>query len=316
MAIPFDPQVAAFLAQYPEEDWSSPDDPIALRAAIDPAIQASDDAMPESPGIERTDHWISGADGGRFLVRWYSPPDRSPGPAVVFAHGGGMIAGSLAAYDRTVAYYVHCTGVPFLSVDYRLAPESTGTTCVEDGFSALRWLVEASDELGLDPDRIAVMGDSAGGGVAAGVAIAARDRGVRLAAQLLVYPMLDDRNVLDRPNLAGVLSWTAENNRVAWTALLGAGRGGVDVSPLAAPARLTDFRGLAPAYIEVTDLDIFREESLRYALCLLQAEVSTELHLWSGAPHGFDRYVSGEGLIDVDVTRRTWSDRCRRIRSL
>lgn len=317
MSIPLDPQIADFLSRFPEDQFEvAGGDPIALRALLDPAIQLSDDGMPDSPDVRRTDHRIVSHDGLEILGRWYRVPGRPSGAAVVYAHGGGMICGSVGEYDRTVAYYVQCTGVPFLSVDYRLAPEHGGTGCVEDTFSALRWLLDRHAELGVDPGRVAVMGDSGGGGVAAGAAIAARDRGVALAAQLLLYPMLDDRNVDERPDLAEVLSWTVDNNRTSWTALLGDARGTDDVSPLASPARLTDFAGLAPAYIEVGDLDLFREECLEYALNLVRAEVSTELHVWTGVPHGADRYVSDEGLIDNDLVRRWWEDRCRRIRAL
>ena len=165
----------------------------------------------------------SSSDGTELLVRWYDPsPDRELGPAAVFLHGGGMILGSVAMYDRLVAGYVADSGVPFLSVDYRVAPEHPHPTPVED---CLRrrcsgWSSTPTSS-GVDPARVAVMGDSAGGGLAAGVALLARDRGVALARQMLVYPMLDDRTTVPDPELAPFAAWSYDDNYTGWHALLG-----------------------------------------------------------------------------------------------
>ena len=133
---------------------------------------------------------------GEILVRWYRKEGAaSPGSAVVYYHGGGMVCGSVDLNDRLVSKYVEATVVPILSVDYRLAPEYPDTTLVGDGYAALAWFVQRADTFGVDKERIAVMGDSGGGGVAAGVAIAARDARTAVAKQILIYPMLDDRTV-------------------------------------------------------------------------------------------------------------------------
>jgi acetyl esterase/lipase len=196
-------------------------------------------------------------------------------------------------------------------MDYRLAPEFHDTTPAEDAFTATRWLFEHADQQGVDPTRIALMGDSGGGGVAAGAAILARDHGVQLARQILIYPMLDDRNTTPDPALAPTATWTYDNNFTGWHALLGGAIGGSSVSHVAAPARLHDFAGLAAAYIEVGELDIFRDESIDYARRLIAAGVSCELHVVPGAPHAHD-------LIGMPfaIGRRSLDEKIRAINSV
>jgi acetyl esterase/lipase len=223
-----------------------------------------------------------------------------------------MIAGSIDLYDEVVTWYVAQTGVPFLSVELRLAPESTSSrSLAEDTFSGLTWLVAQADALGVDPSRIAVMGDSGGGGPTAGAAILARDRGVQLAKQILVYPMLDDRNTTPGPLPPEFLTWSYDNNYTGWVTLLGDELGAETVSPVAAPARLTDFTRLAPAYVDVGDLDIFRDESMAYAAGLARAGIPVELHVHPGAPHGFERLVP-----DAAVARRAVADRARAVATI
>nr|ACO88888.1 putative alpha/beta hydrolase fold protein [Microbacterium sp. MA1] len=199
-----------------------------------------------------------------------------------------MVAGSIVAYESLIRYYASATGVPFLAVDYRLAPEVSAPTPTTDAWTALRWLHDSASSLQIDAQRIAVMGDSAGGGIAAGVAIIARDEGLPLTKQILIYPMLDDRTVVEDVALAPLATWTYENNRTGWEALLGAPPTTIPVPPIAAPARLNDHATLAPAYIETGELDIFRDEDIDYARALLRAGVSCELHVHPGAPHGFE----------------------------
>lgn len=250
-------------------------------------------------------------NGTPVAMRWYQREANSPGSAVLYIHGGGMIAGSADAYDCVVADYVAATGVPMLAVDYRLAPEHPHPLPLEDCLTALLWLIDNAGRLGVDPARIAVMGDSAGAGLAAALAAVARDRGIFLALQILIYPMLDDRRTDDDPAIAPFAIWTADNNWTGWHALLGDRIGGPDVPALAAPARLPDFVGLASAYVEVGDLDIFRDESIAFALGLARAGVPLELHVHSGAPHGFERAAPA-----ADVSARAMADRRRVISQL
>jgi acetyl esterase/lipase len=300
MTFTLDPDVAVALEAMADQlapaiaaargDWK------VLRNASNSTLGAMESMFQPPSAVRITEHSFTTDDGAEIAARWYTKPGAAPGSAVVYAHGGGMIAGYISAYDAIVAPYVEQTGVPFLSIDYRLAPEHTGTTPAEDTYAGLRWLHAHAASLGIDPQRVAVMGDSAGGGVSAGVAILARDNGTPLARQLLIYPMLDDRNVVPDDNIAPFAVWTYDNNYTGWQALLGEDRGTDWVSPVAAPARLTDFSGLAPAFIDVGELDIFRDECVDYARRLALAGVSTELHVRPGAPHGFDGMTATMGL--------------------
>ncbi|CUR56106.1 Alpha/beta hydrolase domain-containing protein [metagenome] len=314
MPLTLDTEIAAALA-LAAEAGPAPTTPRgdvhALRTLVNTALAAIESVEAESPHVTFVDHSIAMSDGAVIAARWYTKAGSRPGSAVLYVHGGGMIAGSVELYHRFVARNVDVTGVPFLSVDYRLAPEFAGTCLVDDAYAGLVWLVEHAAELGIDPTRIAVMGDSGGGGVAAGVAIAARDSAILLAKQILIYPMLDDRNVAPDPHLSPMASWTYDNNFTGWSAVLGDDLGSDRVSPLAAPARLENFDDLAPAYVDVGDLDIFRDEGIRYALNLLQAGVSTELHVRPGCIHSFDRFAPG-----ARPSAASWSDRCRAITTI
>jgi len=313
MALSLDMEIAeAFAAAeaggpLPVTPWG---DAMALRDVVNLRLQLVDSTEPDSPSVRTADHSVAVAEG-EILVRWYSTEQSAPGSAVVYLHGGGRVCGSVNLYNRLVSKYVEETGVPFLSVDYRLSPEYQGRTLADDGYAALAWLVERADQFGVDEARIAIMGDSGGGGVAAGVAIVARDAGIPVAKQILIYPMLDDRNIQPDPEIAPFATWTYGNNFTGWNALLGADRGGKNVSAVVAPSRLEDFDGLAPAFIDVGELDIFRDESVLYALGLVRAGVSTELHVRPGCPHGFDRAAP-----DAEVSVRSWADRYRAIRTV
>ncbi|EWM11425.1 LOW QUALITY PROTEIN: alpha/beta hydrolase, partial [Kutzneria sp. 744] len=245
------------------------------------------------------------------------PPGRRAGPVVRAGRRWWRIRGRLPArrrHDRQLGRpfrsddrrYVADTGVPMLAVDYRLAPEHPHPTPVEDCYAGLTWLVEHAAELNVDPARIAVMGDSAGGGLAAGTTLLARDRGLPVARQILVYPMLDDRTTTDDPALAPFLGWSADDNYTGWHALLGDAAGGPEVSSYAAPARASDLSGLPPSYVEVGELDLFRDESVDYARRIAAAGASVELHVHPGCPHGFELIAP-----DSAVARRARADRLR-----
>jgi acetyl esterase/lipase len=268
-------------------------------------------ASPTYANVETKSFFTESVDGAEIELRWYQKRGSRPGSAVVYAHGGGMILSDVDKYDRVVSAYVDGTGVPFLSVNYRLAPESRGRMLAEDAFAGLTWLLEHASELGVDVGRVAIMGDSAGGGIAASVAILARHRKVNLAKQILIYPMLDDRNTESNPSLEPFLTWTHDNNFTGWSALLGKNLGVHEVSPIIAPARLKDFTLLPPAYIEVGDLDIFRDEAIAYGQQLALAGVPIELHVHPGAPHGFERFAPGSRLA-----LRAMDDRMRSVACL
>jgi acetyl esterase/lipase len=196
-----------------------------------------------------------------------------------------------------------------LAVDYRRAPECPHPCPVEDCYAGLAWLAGHASELGVDPGRIAVMGDSGGGGLAAAAALLARDRGLAVAKQILVYPMLDDRTTVPDPALVPFAGWSYDDNYTGWQALLGEAIGTADVPETAAAARARDLAGLPPAYLEVGELDIFRDEVIQYARRMAAAGTPIELHVHPGCPHGFDRAAPG-----ADVTRRSRADRLRALR--
>jgi acetyl esterase/lipase len=268
-------------------------------------------------GVEVEDFKLTTADGTHLPLTWYRPSgSRQTSSGALYLHGGGMIL-SLeqvgSGYDTIVRRYVAASGVPMLVVDYRVGPEHPHPTPVEDCYAALQWLVAHAGELGVDPGRVAVVGDSAGGGLAAGVALLARDRGgPALALQVLVYPMLDDRTTVPDPSLPpDGLVWSYDDNVTGWQALLGENAGGADVPAYAAPARATDLAGLPPAFLDTGDLDIFRGEIVAYASRLAAAGVPAELHVYPGCPHGFEMFAPEAG-----VSRRAIAERVRRLREL
>lgn len=251
-------------------------------------------------------------DGGTIGLRWYRPTGAAQqGSAALYLHGGGMILdwerlGGL--YDEVVRGYVAASGVPMLVADYRVAPEFPHPVPLQDCYAALRWLAEHAAELGFDASRLAVMGDSAGGGLAAGVCLLARDRGgPPIAAQLLIYPMLDDRTCDGGSVDGALLTWSYDDNATGWGALLGDRA----ATGYAAPARADDLAGLPPAYLDVGGLDIFVEEDVVFAQRLIAAGIPVELHVYPGCPHGFDLLVP-----DADVSQRVIANRVRYLASL
>ena len=234
----------------------------------------------------------------------------APVPCLYFIHGGGMMLGDNRSGGAAGALeHAESLGAAVVSVEYRLAPETPHPGPVEDCYAGLTWTVEQAEELGIDSERLIVGGASAGGGLAAAVALLARDRGgPRLRGQLLLCPMLDDRN--DTPSshqMTGLGIWDRGANEVGWTALLGDARGGPDVSPYAAPARATDLSGLPPAFIDVGSAETFRDEDVAYATRIWQAGGDAELHVWPGGFHGFTGMVPDAALSKAATAAQlTW----------
>jgi acetyl esterase/lipase len=227
-------------------------------------------------------------------VRVYRPNDQaSQLPALYWIHGGGYVMGDIDMDDRLMMQLAKRIGCVTASVDYRLAPENPFPAPVEDCYSGLKWLFANSDELNIDPSRIAIGGASGGGGLCAGLALMVRDRGeVKPAFQLLIYPMIDDRNATPASHaITDPRVWHRESNRLGWKAYLGRDGGDAEVSPYAAASRATELAGLPPAYIPVGALDLFIDENIEYAQRLIQAGVPTELHVYPGAFHGFDLFA-------------------------
>ena len=284
-----DPQLLPLLDIWPK---------VTLTRESLPAIRAIDRLpMPElseaAASVELTRRTLPGPEGAPDVaVLVYRPRDaEGPLPCILHIHGGGYVIGAVDAQEaqhRDMTARLNCL---IVTVDYRLAPETVFPGAVEDCHAALSWVFDNAADLRIDPTRIGVMGESAGGGLAASLALLTRDRGEhQLAFQHLIYPMIDDRTCIhpDPHPHAGEFIWTPENNHFGWTGLLGVEPGSDGVSPYAAAARADDLTGLPPTYIATGGLDLFLEEDLDYARRLMRAGVPVELHVYPGGFHGFD----------------------------
>lgn len=274
--------------------------PLELTDHSLPAIRAAAFTPPADPvaqeAVAMSSRTVPGPPGNPEVgLRIYTPQNsQGPLPCIFHIHGGGYVAGSAAALDplhRRLALDANCV---IVSVDYRLAPETRFPGAIEDCYAALTWTLTNAASLKVDARRVGVMGESAGGGLAASLALLVRDRGEHeLAFQHLVYPMLDDRTCIrtDPHPYAGEFIWTAANNTFGWRSLLGLEPGSVGVSCYAAAARAENLSGLPRTYISTGALDLFIEEDLEYASRLLRAGVEVELHVYPGAYHGFDLFI-------------------------
>jgi acetyl esterase/lipase len=222
-------------------------------------------------------------------VRVYEPDSRDSDAALLWMHGGGLIVGTPAQDDAFCSHVARSLGIPVVSVYYRLAPKDPYPAAIDDCLAAWHWLQAAGDELGVDRERVAIGGASAGGGLAACLAQRILDEGgVQPRAQVLAYPMLDDRTALRR-DLDGVghMVWTNRANRYGWSSYLGSAFGASDIPPYAVAARRESLSGLPPAWIGVGTLDLFLDECRQYAQRLLQDGTPCTLLEVPGAPHGF-----------------------------
>jgi acetyl esterase/lipase len=260
--------------------------------ALDLMRRAPVKPAPLRPGTTVRETTAPSAAGPvRVLVYEPAGRDRNAGPVggLVWIHGGGLIFGMPEQGHDVCSHLVADLGIVVVSVDYRLAPEHPFPAGLDDCVAALDWLAASADELGVDRDRLAVGGDSAGGGLAACVAQVSVDRGgPSLRLQLLQYPMLDDRTVLRPQSGPSTLVWSQASNRYAWTAYLGHAPAAQEDRPYASAARRADLAGLAPAWIGVGDIDLFHDEDVEYARRLREAGVPVELHVEPGMYHAAD----------------------------
>ncbi|MFC9930599.1 alpha/beta hydrolase [Streptomyces sp. NPDC127190] len=311
---PFDAELAAVLER--SEDALAPgftrDDLAAARRATGPELLALVDVTLDGAFTAR-DRTVPGPPGAPdvslLLCRPAAGAPAAPLPVLYHVHGGGMMLGTNRAGVEVPLAWARELGAVVVSVEYRLAPEHPHPAPVEDVYAGLVWTARHAREIGGDPDRIVVVGASAGGGLAAAAALLARDRnGPRLLGQLLMGPMLDDRNdTVSSRQMAGRGVWDRTANETGWTALLGESRGGPDVSPYAAPARATDLSGLPPAYLDVGSAETFRDEVVAYASRLWQCGGAAELHVWPGGFHGFDTLAPEAALSrSARTARRDW----------
>ena len=280
-------------------------DIVATRAKLDEFMGQM--PAPELPAtVEVTDHHIDGFDGHQVMVRTYRPAERRENsPGLYWIHGGGMILGSVDMNDVSCAEIAQTLNVVVASVEYRLAPEFPYPVPMEDCYSGLTWFFDQAEAFGLDTSRIAIGGASAGGGLAAGLALLARDRRqVTPCFQLLTFPMLDDRNETPSSHMIDdARVWSRAANEAGWDAYLDGDNGADDVPAYAAPARAIDLSGLPPAIITVGSFDMFLDEDIAYGQALLQAGVPCELHVYPGAFHGSNGFVA-----HADVSQRWHRD--------
>ncbi|WP_328491781.1 alpha/beta hydrolase [Streptomyces sp. NBC_00414] len=329
-----DPQLRALLADMPQMPPLSPEVLAQLRRLPSTPVES----LLADRRVDRREVTVPAKDGASIPLSVFSPanPDRStaapaltPAPCVYWMHGGGMIMGDRFSQIDIPLEWLDEFGAVVVSVDYRLAPEATGTTLVDDCYQGLLWVVEHAGELGIDPARIIVAGASAGGGLAAGVALLARDLGTpAIAAQILICPMLDHRNTsassLQYSGGPGV--WTREMNEFGWRAVLGDhnsrdhnGRNhssgdhhhenpdGHEVSPYVSPALATDLSNLPTAYIDTGSAEVFRDEDTDYATRIWAVGGQAELHVWAGGFHGFDAlYPQAHISVTARRTRTDW----------
>ena len=290
-----DPELRVVVEKLPTDRPLDLNDIPVARTKMKKMVTAMLATLPPVEGVISEDRFAPGPQGDPDVrVRVYRPNDQpSKLPALLWIHGGGYVMGDIEQDDRLMKQLVKRIGCVAASVDYRLAPEHPFPAPVEDCYAALKWLFAQAGELGVEPSRIAIGGASGGGGLTAGLALLARDRGeVPVAFQLLIYPMIDDRNVTPASYaITDPRMWHRESNRLGWKAYLGRDGGEAGVSPYAAASRATDLTNLPPAYIPVGALDLFVDENIEYAQRLIQAGVPTELHVYPGAFHGFDLFA-------------------------
>jgi acetyl esterase/lipase len=291
-----DPETRSVLDGVPRLDLTD----IATARRERAALAARAAARHVPPAAVRTeDRCIPGWPEGEpdVVVRVHEPVDlgSSPVPALLWVHGGGHVLGAAAQDDPLLQDLVARTGCVAVAVEWRRAPEDPYPAALHDAYAALRWMAA---EPWVDDERLVVGGASSGGGVAAGTALLARDRAeIALAGQVLVYPMLDDRELTaSSVEVRDPRLWNHESNRLGWAAYLSgldgtAGGVRAEVPGYAAPARVTDLRGLPPTWLATGALDLFRDEDIEYAARLYAAAVPTELHVYPGAVHGFDVFA-------------------------
>jgi acetyl esterase/lipase len=306
---PFDPELEAVLvvlgAQLPST--LTPEMIPLLRAGnVTPPIEE----ILTGRAVTHREVTISGHEGAEIVLSIFARADHTGfGPGIFHTHGGGMIIGDRFTGIGVMVDWVEQFDAVCVSVEYRLAPEFPDPYPVEDSYAALVWTAEHADELGIDASRLLIAGGSAGGGLAAGVTLLARDRkGPELLGSVLIYPMIDDRNqTVSSHQIDGEGVWDRSSNDTGWDALLGDRRKTDAVSIYAAPSRATDLSGLPPTFIDVATAEVFRDEAVAYASQIWADGGIAELHVWPGGFHGFDLMAPHTALAKaMTATRTAW----------
>ncbi|MCX5009088.1 alpha/beta hydrolase [Streptomyces sp. NBC_00638] len=303
-----DPELRELLADMPLMSQLTPETLAQLRQ-LPPAPV---DSLLAHRKVDRREITVPAKDGAQIRLSVFSPahPDRTTAaPCIYWMHGGGMVMGDRFSQIDIPLEWQDEFGAVVVSVEYRLAPEATGTTLVDDCYQGLLWTAEHAAELGIDPARIIVAGASAGGGLAAGLTLLARDLHTpAIAAQVLICPMLDHRNIsTSSRQYSGVPGvWTGEMNAFGWRAVLG-DLTHDEVPPYVSPALADDLSGLPTTYIDTGSAEVFRDEDTDYATRIWAAGGQAELHVWAGGFHGFDAlYPQAHISATARRTRTDW----------
>lgn len=308
-----DAELAAFAGIFPQIDFADVDDARSVvREFTDRMMDTSAD-WPD--GVSVHDHVLPTTDGTAVNIRVFMPPATStPPPVLLYLHAGGFVLGDFETDSRSAVRFCLPTNAAVVHVDYRLAPEHRFPAALQDCYAALTWTVDSAQMLGVDASRLAVVGVSAGGALAAGVCLMARDlAGPEIAVQLLTYPVLDDRlQTTSSTSFPDTPGWNSHNNALMWT--LYRPEAISESSALAAyfaPFRTADLSGLPPSYVLTCEYDPLRDEGLQYGQRLLEAGVPAEVHNFPGTYHGFDQLptaISGRAWDEeIGVLRRALS---------
>jgi len=280
----------------------------ARRATLYGMLEAMTKDLPPNENVAKEDRTIPGP-AGDLAIRIYRPVNATGTlPGIYFIHGGGMVLGNLDSDDGVPTMLCEAIGAVIVSVDYRLAPEHPAPAAIDDCFAGLQWMAAHAADLGFDPARLAVYGGSAGGGLAIATALKARDNGGPAISFLMpIYPMIDDRNETpSSQEITEVGIWDRDGNIEAWAWYLGA----KPADQYSAPARAEDLSGLPPTFIDVGDVDMFRDEDIAFADRLKAAGVPTEFHLYPGAYHASEIFAPTAAL-----SGRIWAARLEALKA-
>ena len=303
----------AYRAEEPELAPMSIEMLPGIRAEVDAEVAALEDLSRGGRFIVSQPS-VPGLDGDPEIPLLVCTPADAPAsrPLLYYMHGGGFFCNDHRTGLDQLLEMAERFGVTLISVGYRLAPQHPYPAQINDAYAGLLWAADHADEVGIDPARVVVTGTSAGGGLSAALALTVRDKGgPRLLGQLLMCPMLDDRNdSASAMQMDRIDSWNRSYNGFGWSSLLGDVQGGADVPQYAAPARATDLTGLPPAFLDVGSAECLRDEILAYASQIWQAGGKAELHVWPGGTHAFDREVPAARISKAAVAARlNWLER-------
>ncbi|KAM0559882.1 hypothetical protein ACHAPJ_003830 [Fusarium lateritium] len=313
IGLKFDPEYLKAVQSFVKGPRSDPAKTVfEIRTNTNNVVRNVVKSSPYPSGVTETVYKVKGYDGAEIEVTRFASEEilasETPTPAVVYLHGGGYVACSVQLFAPQIARFANDTKLSYFAVSYRLAPEHPAPTAVEDAYAAIQYVSDSAADLNIDPRKIAVQGDSSGGGLAAGVALMARDRQLDppIAKQILIYPMLDDRYNIDKEDpTIDFMIVKPDGARIIWEAYASKILEDDDAKALsyAIPARAETLRGLPSTYIDVGSLDLFRDENLEYAKRLANDHVEVEFHLWPGLPHGFEGITSLSWSVKAHESR-------------